>query len=124
MTGELDIVRTIIGWLLIGSGGFFLVVGALGINRMPDVFTRLHAASVGDTFGAGLMLVGMMVVAGLSLVTVKLLFLFLFLWFIAPVTTHAIARAALQSGIAPKLSDQGGDGMTSPAKGEGAPSRR
>lgn len=103
MTGELDIVRTVIAWALIGAGGFFFIVSAIGINRMPDVFTRIHAVSVGDTFGAGLMLVGMMVVAGFSLVTVKLLFLLLFLLFMGPVATHAIARAALQAGEKPLL---------------------
>ncbi len=105
MSGELDIFRTVIAWAFIGAGGFFIIVSAIGINRMPDVFTRLHAASVGDTFGAALMLVGMMVVAGFSLVTVKLLLLLLFLWFMGPVATHAIARAALQAGEKPKLAD-------------------
>ncbi len=56
MTGDLDIVRTVIAWALIGAGGFFVIVSAIGLNRMPDVFTRQHAGSVGDTFGAGLML--------------------------------------------------------------------
>ncbi len=103
MSGELDIVRTVLAWALIGSGAFFVVVSAIGINRMPDVFTRLHAVSVGDTFGAGLILVGMMVVAGFSLVTAKLILLLLFLWFMGPVATHAIARAALQAGEKPLL---------------------
>ena len=106
---ELDTARTIIAWALIGAGGFFIIVSAIGINRMPDVFTRIHAVSVGDTFGAALMLVGMMVVAGFSLVTVKLLFLLLFLWFVGPVATHAIARAALQAGEKPQLDVTGGD---------------
>ena len=103
MTAELDIVRTVLAWALIGSGGVFIVISAIGINRMPDVFTRLHAVSVGDTFGAALMLLGMMVVAGFSLVTAKLLLLLLFLWFMGPVATHAIARAALQAGERPLL---------------------
>jgi multicomponent Na+:H+ antiporter subunit G len=91
--------------VLILGGGIFVVIGALGILRMPDLFTRLHAASVGDTFGAGLMLIGMMVMAGLSLVTLKLLFLLLFLWFAGPVATHALARAALLAGVKPVLAD-------------------
>ena len=103
MTAELDIVRTVLAWALIGSGAIFIVISAIGINRMPDVFTRLHAVSVGDTFGAALMLLGMMVVAGFSLVTAKLLLLLLFLWFMGPVATHAIARAALQAGERPFL---------------------
>jgi multicomponent Na+:H+ antiporter subunit G len=103
VTDGLDIVRTVLAWALIGSGAFFIIVSAIGINRMPDVFTRLHAGSIGDTFGAGLMLLGMMVVAGFSLITAKLLLLLLFMWFMGPVATHAIARAALQAGEKPLL---------------------
>lgn len=105
MTDDLDIVRTVLAWALIGGGGFFFIVSAIGINRMPDVFTRLHAASVGETFGAGLMLLGMMLVAGFTLVTAKLVLLLLFLWFMGPVATHAIARAALQAGERPQLAE-------------------
>ncbi len=115
--GDLDIARTVIAWALIVAGGFFVIVSAVGLNRMPDVFTRQHASSVGDTFGAGLMLLGMMVVAGFSLVTVKLIFLLLFLWFMGPVASHAIARAALQAGEKPVLAKgadaaQGGEGTS------------
>lgn len=118
MTADLDIVRTVIAWALIGAGGFFVIISAIGLNRMPDVFTRQHAASVGDTFGAGLMLVGMMVVAGFSLVTVKLILLLLFMWFMGPVGAHAIARAALQAGEKPILADGKERGT---AGGEDAP---
>jgi multicomponent Na+:H+ antiporter subunit G len=100
---SLELLRDVIGWALILGGGAFVVIGAVGLIRMPDLFTRLHAASVGDTFGAGLMLLGMMVMAGLSLVTLKLLFLLLFLWFAGPVATHALARAALLAGLKPEL---------------------
>lgn len=100
---SLELLREIVGAALILVGGAFVVIGALGLLRMPDIFTRLHATSVGDTFGAGLMLIGMMVMAGLSLVTLKLLFLFLFLWFAGPVATHALARAALLAGVEPVL---------------------
>ncbi len=123
MIGDLDLARTIVAWVFLAAGGFFLVVGAIGINRMPDIFTRLHAASVGDTFGAGLMLVGMMIVAGLSLVTVKLVFLLLFLWFMGPVVTHAIARAALEAGERPKLADGPPAESGNLATGEGRLSR-
>lgn len=100
-----ELLRDVLSWLLIGSGGVFLVIGAIGLNRMPDVFTRMHATSVSDTFGTGLMLVGMMVQSGLSLVTAKLVFLLLFLWFTAPVVTHALARAAMLAGLEPKVVD-------------------
>lgn len=101
----MDLLRDVISGLLIIGGGVFLVIGAIGLNRMPDVFTRMHATSVGDTFGAGLMLAGMMVQTGFSLVTAKLLFLLLFLWFTAPVATHALARAAMLAGVKPVVVD-------------------
>lgn len=107
----LEFLRDAVGWALILSGGIFVVIGAIGLNRMPDLFTRMHATSLGDTFGAGLMIAGMMVEAGFSLVTAKLLLLLLFLWFTAPVATHALARAALIAGVKPVLAPD------SPVKG-------
>jgi multicomponent Na+:H+ antiporter subunit G len=99
----IELLRDALGWVLIVGGGIFVVIGAIGLNRMPDVFTRMQATSVGDTFGAGLMIAGMIVQAGFSLVSAKLLFLLLFLWFTGPVATHALARAALTAGIKPVL---------------------
>ena len=85
----LDLARDVVSWVLIGGGGIFLVIGAVGLNRMPDVFTRMHATSVSDTFGAGLMLLGMMAQGGFSLVTAKLLLLLLFLcWILRSQTTE------------------------------------
>jgi len=99
----IELLKDALGWVLIGGGGIFVVIGAVGLNRMPDVFTRMQATSVGDTFGAGLMIVGMIVQAGFSLVAAKLLFILLFLWFTGPVATHALARAALIAGVKPVL---------------------
>ena len=56
-----ELVADILSWPLMIAGSFFYVVGAIGLLRMPDVFTRMHATSVSDTFGAGLLLVGMMI---------------------------------------------------------------
>lgn len=95
----IELVREIVAALFIAAGCFFFVVGAIGLNRMPEVFTRLHAASVSDTAGVSLVLVGLMVLEGFSLVTAKLVFLFLLLLFTGPVATHAIARAALKAGV-------------------------
>ena len=93
-------------WLLIAAGSIFCLIGALGLLRMPDFFTRMHAASVIDTLGAGLLLFGMMLQAGFTLVSVKLVFIGLLLFFTSPTATHALARAARARGIEPKLSDR------------------
>jgi len=90
-----------LSWLLIGAGSFFAVTGGIGVLRLPDVFSRLHASGVTDTGGAGLILGGLALQAGLSLVTVKLLLVLLFLWLTGPVSSHALARAALDQGVEP-----------------------
>jgi multicomponent Na+:H+ antiporter subunit G len=97
----MDAVIQVISWAFLLSGSFFAIVGGIGVIRMPDLFTRLHAAGVTDTGGAGLVLVGLMFQGGLSLVTVKLLLILGFLWFSSPVSTYALARAALAGGEEP-----------------------
>ncbi|MEM9371442.1 MAG: monovalent cation/H(+) antiporter subunit G [Pseudomonadota bacterium] len=84
-------------------GGFFFLVGALGLLRMPDLFTRMHATSVGDTMGVGFLIVGMCLQSGLSLVTVKLIFILAVVLFTGAVSSHALARAALHDGRKPIL---------------------
>ena len=88
-------------WGIILSGLFFIVVGAIGILRMPDVYSRLHAAGMTDTMGAGLLLVGLAVNEGLTLIAMRLVLIWIFLLFTSPVGTHALARAAIQAGVVP-----------------------
>jgi multicomponent Na+:H+ antiporter subunit G len=90
-------------WLLILAGSAFIVIGAIGLLRMPDVYTRMHATSVMDTLGAGLLFAGLMLQAGLSLVSFKLIVLLALSFFIGPVATHALAQAALHAGIVATL---------------------
>lgn len=99
----MSVVIDILSWILLLAGGAFCVIGALGLVRMPDFFTRMHAASVTDTLGAGLMLLGLMLQAGLTLVTVKLIVLGLLIFFTSPTATHALAQAALARGLQPLL---------------------
>lgn len=107
-------------WALLLAGAFFLVTGALGMVRLPDVFTRMHAAGMADTMGAGLILAGMCVYSGANLVTVRLLLVLAFLWFTSPIATHAVAKAALSGGAEPYAKGGGGaDGGE--GKGGGTP---
>ena len=101
MAFAIDIVRGI----LIVAGSAFIVIGALGMARMPDVFSRMHAAGIVDSAGAGLLIAGMMFQAGFSLVTLKLLILLALFFFTSPVATHAVARAALHAGLEPLLDE-------------------
>ena len=91
----------ILSWIAIGIGAAFILVGGLGLIRMPDFFTRLHATSVADTAGAGFILLGLMFQAGLTLTSFKLVLIFVFLVFTAPTAAHALAHAALLDGVLP-----------------------
>lgn len=96
-----------LSWGLLAAGGAFCMVGALGMLRMPDFYTRVHAASVVDTLGAGLILAGLLLQAEDLLVAARLVFIGLLLFFISPTATHALARAALLRGVAPLLGPRG-----------------
>jgi multicomponent Na+:H+ antiporter subunit G len=94
-------------WICLAAGGFFCVTGALGLVRMPDFYTRMHAAGVTDTLGAGLILLGLVLQAGLTLVAVKLLMIGLLIFFTSPTATHALAKAAYARGVKPLLAVDG-----------------
>ncbi len=88
-----------LSWFFLIAGAAFMLTSGLGMIRLPDFFTRLHGASLADTGGAALMLVGMMLQAGFTLVTVKLILIGIFLFFTSPTATHAVAHAALIGGL-------------------------
>ena len=77
------------------------VIGALGIVRFPEMYTRMHAAGVIDTGGATLIVAGLMLQAGLTLVTVKLAFILFFIFFTSPTASYALARGAWSAGHRP-----------------------
>ncbi len=103
-------VWDLLSWVSILGGLFFIVVGSIGVLRFPDVYTRLHAAGMTDTMGAGLVLVGLSFQEGLTLITVRLLMIWAFLLFTSPIATHALARAALHGKVEPIRVDlEGGE---------------
>ena len=98
----METLVNILSWIFIVSGSFFTIVGAVGVFRFPDFWTRLHAASVSDSAGVILLLFGMMLQAGPGLIAVKLLIILIFLFITGPTSTHAVANAALVSGLKPR----------------------
>jgi multicomponent Na+:H+ antiporter subunit G len=90
----LDIISSI----LIFSGVFFFTVGVIGLLRLPDVYTRLHATTKCDTLGAGLILLGL-ALQGNIFISLKLLLIILLMWVANPTAAHVIAKAAYTSGI-------------------------
>ncbi|WP_296542324.1 monovalent cation/H(+) antiporter subunit G [Rhodoferax sp.] len=95
----MTLLVSIVSWASLVLGGLFCIVGAIGLLRMPDFYTRMHAASVIETLGAGLILLGLALQAGFTLITVKLLMLGLLILFVSPTATHALARAAMVRGV-------------------------
>ena len=92
----------IFSWGLLTAGGAFVLIGGIGALRMPDLYTRMHAASLTDSMGAILVLTGIMLQAGLSLATIKLAAILLFLLLTGPTASNALAGAALLSGVRPQ----------------------
>ena len=94
-----------LSWLLLGSGAVIIMLAALLIVRMPTFFTRLHAASVNETLGPALILLGLMLQVGDYKngieVALKLLLILVFLLLTSPVASHALAKAAIAANILP-----------------------
>lgn len=101
-----------VSWGLILAGSGFCVVGALGLVRFKGFYVRTHAASIIDSAGAGLLLAGLLLQAGWTLVAVKLVTIGLLIFFSSPTATHALANAARARGMSPEH-----------AEGEDAPSK-
>jgi len=89
----------IIGNVLLGIGAACALIGAMGIVRLPDVYNRLHAQTVSIVGGAIMVLLGISLIEGLSLYSLKALTIALFIFLTSPVGSHAIARAAHKSGV-------------------------
>lgn len=96
-----------LSWGLVLAGSGFCVVGALGLVRLKGFYVRTHAASVIDSAGAGLLLAGLLLQAGWTLVAVKLVTIGLLIFFSSPTATHALANAALARGMAPEHAAEG-----------------
>ena len=97
----MDLLVTTASYLSIGLGVVALLIGSLGLVRLPDVYARIHAVGMIDTAGASLIILGMVTHAGFSLVSAKLILIGVFMFFTSPIATHALARAAHKMGVVP-----------------------
>ena len=98
----MSIALDILSWIMLTAGGVFVFIGGLGALRMPNLYTRMHAASLTDTMAAVLIIGGIMLQAGLTLATIKLAAILLFLLFTSPTASNALASAAILSGLKPR----------------------
>ena len=89
----------IAGNLALWCGVFFMAVTAVGLLRLPDFYTRAHAVSKTETLGIGLILLGLILYEGLSLVSAKLALVLLIAIMANPLAAHLLTRAALRSGV-------------------------
>jgi len=88
-----------IGFLL--AGVVFALIGSIGVLRLPDFYTRMHAASKLDTMSLGLCMVGLAILHGPDLNAVKLLLIFLFASIANPAAANALGRSAVRAGLEP-----------------------
>ena len=98
---DAQLIISILSGSFILLGVLALLIGALGLLRLPDVYCRIHAVGMIDTAGASFIILGLAIHEGVSLVTVKLLFIGIFLFFTSPIATHAVAQVAHKSGVVP-----------------------
>ena len=103
----MDLALDILSWISIVGGSVLCLIGGWGMIRLSDMYTRMHGASIIDTLGIGLILIGLMLQAGLTLITAKLLLILVFIFFTSPTATHALARAALNGGLKPEVMNDG-----------------
>lgn len=102
----MGVLWDMLSWVLLVSGGIFVIISTIGMLRFPDFYTRLHAASIADTLGAMLISAGLILQVGFDLIAVKLLLIFFFVLFTTPTAAHALAKAALHGNLRPKVSDE------------------
>jgi multicomponent Na+:H+ antiporter subunit G len=104
MDASIETGLDVLSWMCLVVGGFFSIAGGIGLLRLPDFFSRMHAGGITDTMGAGLILLGLMFQAGISLALGKLLMILIGLWLTSPTSCHALAQAAFAQGLRPQLS--------------------
>lgn len=108
--------------LVMGTGVFFVAIGAIGFIRLPDVFCRLHVTGVVDTLGAPMIMLGAAIYLGPHLVSIKLLLGIGFLIISSPLLGHLLARAALEAGHKPRrLEEDTGTHRAVGGQGGGSP---
>tara|TARA_B100001029_G_scaffold58102_1_gene46941 strand:+ start:107 stop:421 length:315 start_codon:yes stop_codon:yes gene_type:complete len=90
----MEYLSEIFSWIFILLGSFLILVGSIGLIRLPDFWSRLHGASITDTGGVLFLLIGMMIQAGSIWIFLKLVAIGIFLFVSSPTASHAIANAA------------------------------
>lgn len=113
----MSVVADILSWVFLLAGAMFTLIGGIGVLRMPDLFTRLHASGVSDMLGAGFVMIGLMFQTGGGLPLVKVVLLLLFFALSSPTAAHVVAKVALHRGLQPQV-DPGAEPPREPSRPE------
>jgi len=103
------IALDVASWVLIVAGAVLSIISGIGMIRMPTLYTRTHAAGIGDTMGAALVLLGLTLQAGPGLTAVKLVMVLLLVWLTSPTTTHALVKGAYAHGVKVRIGEPDAD---------------
>ncbi|MGB0747747.1 MAG: monovalent cation/H(+) antiporter subunit G [Magnetospiraceae bacterium] len=116
----MGIILDILSAICLIGGSAITVIGTVGLIRFPDVYARMHATGMTDTLGAGLIILGLVLQATGILMAIKLVMIIVFLLYTSPISTHALARAAIAGGLRPWLNapdqDPAPESETAPEK--------
>ncbi|QDV08824.1 Na(+)/H(+) antiporter subunit G [Planctomycetes bacterium Poly30] len=103
----MSVVLDILSWALLMTGGAIAVIAGIGVLRLPDMFSRMHASGMLDTLGAACVLLGLILQSGISVISFKLLLVYALLSMTSSTAAHALAKAARTSGHEPDLTPLG-----------------
>ncbi|MEC9364584.1 MAG: monovalent cation/H(+) antiporter subunit G [Sinimarinibacterium flocculans] len=98
----LHVALQILSDLVLAAGVLFVLTGAAGLHRLPEFFMRTHAASITDSAGAGLIVLGLLLRTEEFATALRLVLIAFFLMFTSPTASHALAQAALGDGFRPQ----------------------
>ena len=99
----IDLALDIATWILLLAGSLMLLITGLGLLRLPDLYSRIHAGGMADTLATAFIFCGMALQSGFTLVTAKLLMIVIFIFFTSPTASYALAQASFVAGLKPKL---------------------
>lgn len=99
-------ILNIISIILLFAGVFCCFTSVVGYHRFPDFYTRCHVSGVGDTLGTLLICVGFIVQSGFSILSVKIVILFLLVCICNPIGGHILDRTGRKSRFPMFLADQ------------------
>lgn len=99
----MEMIQNILSATSLIAGIFFMTTGSIGIVRLPDFYARTHAVSKSDTLGIAFSILGLVIYFGLSIITIKLIFILILVLLANPIGTHALGRAAYKNNYKPVL---------------------